>query len=364
MTSSPPLAAAPGVAPAADDVQRGDHAGIAPAPRVATVALGGLAALPSVGAPAIISHVTAGSFSAGLALALTGSILFSAKAIFIKLSYRYGVDAVTLIALRMAFSLPFFLFALWWTSLRKRAGGAVAPLSLRDHLKLVAIGLLGYYAASFLSFLGLLYVTAALERLILYLTPTIVLAISVTWLGHRVAQRQAIALALSYGGIVLAFWHGASFSGGRVLWGAALVFASAVCYATYLVAAGQLVKRIGAMRLVSYAMTVSSLACFVQFVLLDPWTALQQPIPVYVLSLLNATLSTVLPVFATMLAVARIGAGNAALASTVGPVATIMLGYLFLDEGVSPWQMAGTGLVMTGVYVLSRQAGVAGGTAK
>jgi len=310
--------------------------------------------------PGIASDITAANFSAGLALALSGSILFSAKAIFIKLSYRYGVDPVTLIALRMAFSLPFFLLALWWTSFRKQAGDAAATLSPRDHLKLIAIGLLGYYAASYLSFLGLQYVTAALERLILYLTPTIVLVISVTWLGHRVARVQAIALALSYGGIVLAFWHDASFAGGRVLLGAALVFASAVCYAIYLVAAGQLVKRVGAVRLVSYAMTVSSVACFVQFALLNPWAALQQPMPVYALSLLNATLSTVLPVFATMLAVARIGAGNAALASTVGPVATIVLGYVFLDEGVSRWQIAGTVLVMTGVYVLSQQAGARG----
>ena len=310
------------------------------------------------GLPVVPANLLAANFPAGLALALTGSILFSAKAIFIKLSYRYGVDAVTLIALRMAFSLPFFLFALCWTYFRNRFGNDGATLSLREHLQLIAIGLLGYYAASFLSFLGLQYVTAALERLILYLTPTIVLAISVLCLGHRIARLQAVALALSYAGILLAFWYDASFSGGYVLWGAALVFASAACYATYLVAAGQLVKRIGAVRLVSYAMTVSSLACFVQFVLLNPWTALRQPMPVYALSLLNATLSTVLPVFATMLAVARIGAGNAALASTVGPVTTIALGYLFLDEGVSRWQVAGTVLVMAGVYVLSRQTSV------
>jgi drug/metabolite transporter (DMT)-like permease len=283
-----------------------------------------------------------------MSLAIAGSVLFSGKAIVVKLAYRYGVDPATLLALRMAFSLPFFIAAYAWS-----ARGAPA-LATTDHLRLIAIGLLGYYAASYLDFLGLQHISAALERLILYLSPTLVLLMSALFLGKRFDRRDVSALALAYAGIVLAFWHDARFEGGRVALGSALVFGSAFCYAAYLVLSGQLVRRVGAIRLTSYAMTVSALAVFAQFLLLNPMTSLAQPLPVYWLSLFNAVLCTVLPVFATMLAVERMGAGRTSLAAMVGPVATIGLAYIFLGEAVSAWQVAGTALVLTGVYVLSR----------
>jgi len=307
----------------------------------------------STTAPTSHAPLAAGAFTTGLMLAAAGAVLFSAKAILVKLSYRYGVDAVTLIALRMAFAFPFFAFALWcaWRGAPRLSGG--------EHARIVAIGLLGYYAASFLDFLGLQYVSAALERLILYLTPTIVLAISAVWLRKAITRVDAIALALSYGGIVLAFWHDVSFAGGGAPLGAALVFGSAVCYALYLVLSGELVRRVGAIRLVAYAMCVASAACIAQFLIVNPWASLVQPAPVYWLAAANAVFSTVIPVFATMLSVARIGAGNAALAGTVGPVATILLGYVFLGEAISGWQLAGTALVLAGVFVLSRKGAAA-----
>jgi drug/metabolite transporter (DMT)-like permease len=292
-------------------------------------------------------------FLAGLALAITGSVLFSAKAIVVKLAYRYGVDAATLIALRMLFSVPFFAAALVWSS-RGRTS-----LSRADHLQLIAIGLLGYYAASTLDFLGLQFITAALERLILYLNPTIVLLMSAVFLGKRFNRRDVAALALAYGGILLVFLHDVRLEGEGVPLGAALVFGSAVCYAAYLVMSGELVKRIGAIRLTAYAMCVSTVAVLLQFLVLNPLSALRQPAPVVWLSLVNGLLCTVLPVFATMLAVERIGAGRTSMAAMVGPVATIALAYHFLDETVSGWQVAGTALVLSGIYVLSRQSGAA-----
>ena len=287
-------------------------------------------------------------FAAGLALAIIGSILFSAKAVIVKLAYRYGVDAATLLTLRMALSLPFFIVALGWSSRGAR------PLSHTDHMRLIFIGLLGYYAASYLDFLGLQYVTAALERLILYLSPTLVVVLSSFVLRMHFGRYEWGALALCYGGILLVFWHDASLEGGQVLLGSGLVFASAVCYAIYLIMSGELVQRLGAIRLTAYAMCVSSFAVFAQFAVLNPISALRQPQAVYGLSLLNALLCTVLPVFATMLAVERIGAGRASMASMIGPVSTIALAYLFLDERISVWQLAGTALVLTGIYVLTR----------
>jgi drug/metabolite transporter (DMT)-like permease len=295
-----------------------------------------------------VQSIQPSQFAAGLALAIIGSILFSAKAVIVKLAYRYGVDAATLLTLRMALSLPFFIVALAWSS------RGAQPLSHTDHLRLIFIGLLGYYAASYLDFLGLQYVTAALERLILYLSPTLVVVLSSFVLRKHFGRYEWGALALCYGGILLVFWHDASLEGGQVLLGSGLVFASAVCYAIYLIMSGELVQRLGAIRLTAYAMCVSSFAVFAQFAVLNPISALRQPQAVYGLSLLNALLCTVLPVFATMLAVERIGAGRASMASMIGPVSTIALAYLFLDERISVWQLAGTTLVLTGIYVLTR----------
>jgi drug/metabolite transporter (DMT)-like permease len=297
-----------------------------------------------------VSTPTRRLFLTGLALAIAGSVLFSAKAIVVKLAYRHGVDAATLIALRMLFSVPFFALALAWSS------RGSSPLARADHARLIVIGLLGYYAASYLDFLGLQYITAALERLILYLNPTIVLLMSALLLGKRFSRREVAALALAYGGILLVFLHDVRLEGEGVPLGAALVFCSAVCYAAYLVMSGELVRRVGAIRLTSYAMCVSTVAVFVQFLIVNPLSSLQQPAPVYWLSLVNGLLCTVLPVFATMLAVERIGAGRTSLAAMVGPVATIALAYLFLDERISGWQLAGTTLVLSGVYVLSRSS--------
>jgi drug/metabolite transporter (DMT)-like permease len=287
------------------------------------------------------------AFLVGLALAVAGSVLFSGKAVVVKLAYRHGVDATTLIALRMLFAFPFF------AATYVVASRAASPLLRADHARLFAIGLLGYYAASYLDFVGLQYITAGLERLILYLNPTLVLLLSVAFLGKAVTRTDGVALLLAYAGIALAVWHDVRFEGDRTAFGAALVFGSAACYALYLVLAGELVRRVGALRLTSYAMMVSTAAVLAHFALLNPVEALVQPAPVYWLSLLNAVVCTVLPVFATMLAVERIGAGNTSLAAMLGPVATIALAYAFLGEAVSAWQLAGTALVLAGVYVLS-----------
>jgi drug/metabolite transporter (DMT)-like permease len=293
-------------------------------------------------------------FLSGLALAVAGSVMFSAKAIVVKLAYRHGVDAETLLALRMLMSVPFFAFALWWTSRGE------AQLSRREHLLLVAVGVLGYYLASYFDFLGLQYISAALERLILYLNPTLVLLLSVLVLRRPVTRFDVVALLLSYGGILLVFWHDVRLDAEGVAAGAALVFASAACYAVYLVVSGELVRKVGAIRLTAYAMCVATVGVLAQFALLRPLASLAQPAPVLWLSVVNAVLCTVLPVFATMMAVARIGAGPVSLAGMIGPVSTIALGFVFLGEPVSGWQLAGTALVLAGVFVLSRRPGAAG----
>ena len=284
----------------------------------------------------------------GLALALGGAMLFSAKAIIVKLAYRHGVDAVTLIMYRMLFSLPLFLALAWW------AGRGKAPLTPRDWRVVVGLGFCGYYLASMLDFVGLQYISASLERLILYLNPTLVLALSVLLHRKRVTGRQLLALAVSYAGVLLVFGHEMNFSGAHSVLGAALVFGSAVSYAVYLVSSGQEVQRLGSLRLTGLATSVASVLCIVQFLLLRPLQAAWVPEPVLWLSLVNGLACTFLPVVMVMMAVERLGATLTAQAGMVGPLSTLALGVLILGEPLNAWIGAGTALVLAGIWLLAR----------
>ena len=285
----------------------------------------------------------------GLIFALAGAVLFSAKAIVAKLLYREGIDAVSLIALRMLLAAPFFVAVAIWTWRQLPA------LSGRDFFRISLLGLLGYYLSSFLDFLGLQYISAGLERLILFLTPSFVLLFNIAWFKHTVTLRQWLSLAVAYSGIVLVFWQDLQIGKQhQVMLGSTLVLGSAIAYAIYLVFSGELLQRVGTLRLVALAMTVSCMACLIQYAVLRSFpTLFIQTLPVWGLSLINATLCTVFPVFLTMMAVARIGASNASQAGMVGPISTLFLGFWILAEAITPLQLLGTGLVITGIFILS-----------
>ncbi|HJU38416.1 MAG TPA: DMT family transporter [Tahibacter sp.] len=302
----------------------------------------------AVAPPPASSSLPLADYRRGLALAATGAVLFSAKAIVAKLMYRYPVDAVTVLTLRMVFAAPFFAAIAAWQC-------AKAPsLAWRDRFTVVGLGLVGYYLSSFLDFLGLQYISAGLERLILFLTPSFVLLLSTVALKRRIDSRQWLAMAVAYAGIVLVFAHDLSFAGERVALGTAFVFGSALSYALYLTGTGELVGRVGPTRLVAYAMCVSTVACVVQYALLRPWSALTELAPaVYGLSAINAVFCTVAPVVLTMWAVARIGAPSASQAGMIGPVSTLLLGAWLLGEPITLWQTAGSALVLGGMYLLS-----------
>ncbi|HAX19599.1 MAG TPA: EamA family transporter [Hydrogenophaga sp.] len=284
----------------------------------------------------------------GLLLASAGSIAFSGKAIIVKLAYRHGVDAVTLIMYRMLFALPLFLALAWWASRGK------AALTGKDWLGIVGLGFAGYYLASFLDFWGLQYVSASLERLILYLNPTLVLVLGWFIYKRRISGLQALAMAVSYAGVLLVFGHEAGFQGPNAVLGALLVFGSAISYAIYLVYSGELVKRLGSLRLVGLATSVACGLCLLQFVILRPLSAADVAPEVVWLSLLNATLCTFAPVLMVMMAIERIGAGLAAQTGMIGPMSTIAMGVLILDEPFNGWIVAGTLLVLSGVFLVTR----------
>ena len=289
----------------------------------------------------------------GAVLVIFSAIAFSAKAIFVKLAYAVTgpvprVDPVTLLTMRMLLALPLFAVIGWWAS--RQIG---YRLNRRDWLALVAIGLMGYYGASLLDFWGLQYISAALERLILFLNPTIVVLISAAFIGYRIVSRDLFALLVSYAGIVLVFMHDLR-SSDMVLVGGGLVLASAVLYAGYLVSAGQMIKRVGAVRFAAYASIISTIAITIHCVATQGIATLQQqPSQVWSLAGWMAIVSTVLPVVMMSEGMRRVGSSNAAMMSSIGPIATIFMGYFFLDEPITLIQLVGAALVTVGVLAIS-----------
>jgi drug/metabolite transporter (DMT)-like permease len=284
----------------------------------------------------------------GLVLAVLGAVAFSGKAIIVKLAYRHGVDAVTLIMYRMLFAMPLFLALSWW------AGRGKQPLTRRDWMVVGGLGFSGYYLASFLDFAGLQYISAGLERLILYLNPTIVLALGVLLFKQRVRRPQLVSLAVSYCGVLVVFGHEVTLLGSHVALGAALVFGSAVSYALYLIYSGEEVRRLGALRLTGLATSVACVLCIGQFFVLRPVSAMAVAPEVLWLSVLNATLCTFCPVLMTMMAIERIGATMTTQVGMFGPLSTILMGIVFLGEPFTAWVAAGTVLVLAGIWLLAR----------
>ncbi len=294
--------------------------------------------------------MNASRFRVGLVLASVGAIAFSGKAIIVKLAYRYGVDAVTLIMLRMLFALPIFAVMAWWSSRGK------APLTGRDWLGVTGLGVTGYYLASFLDFAGLAYISASLERLILYLNPTLVMLLGWVLYKRRLGRPQVIGMALSYAGVLLVFAHELDMqAGAATAWGALLVFSSAISYAVYLVYSGQMVQRLGSLRLVGLASSVACVCCIVQYLVLRPWDSVLAVAPQVIwLSVINATACTVVPVLMVMMAIERIGASLAAQTGMIGPISTILMGVAILGEPFTVWVAVGTVLVIAGIYVVTR----------
>jgi len=295
------------------------------------------------------------SYSIGIWLAILSAFGFSFKAILIKLAYALPqaapVAPVTLLTLRMIFALPFFL----WVARRESLRGA--PLSRKDLIGVVVLGLFGYYGASIFDFIGLCYITAGLERLVLFTYPTLTILLDLLVFGKRITGRQVGALVLCYLGIALAFAHDLELAPEHaVVWiGGGFVFASSLCYALYLSGGAQVMARIGSSRFAALALLWSTVATLGHFAATQPVSALIQPWPIYALGLAMGTFCTVVPVFALAAAIRRIGSGPAALIGTLGPMLTIALGWWILAESISLFQIGGALLVIAGVVLVGRK---------
>ncbi|MFZ5970485.1 MAG: DMT family transporter [Bacteroidota bacterium] len=302
-----------------------------------------------------MKNTSQGLWIAGVIVSLVGAVCFSTKAIFVKLAYRdTDVDAVTLLALRMLFSLPFFTLSAWVYSSKENnvrfTGSEWAYVAL--------IGCLGYYISSLLDFTGLQFVSAGIERLILFIYPTFVLLISSVWFKQKIYPRQWLAVAITYAGLLIAFLSEARIQAGPgFIKGSLLILSCAFTYATYIVGSGKLIPKVGAMKFNSYAMSFASAGVLVHFLLFSEVSLLGLPATVYMYSLLMALLSTVIPSYLVSASIKRLGANNTAIIASVGPVSTILQAYLFLGESITLLQLAGTFLILIGVLIISwRQA--------
>jgi drug/metabolite transporter (DMT)-like permease len=287
-----------------------------------------------------------------MVFALAGTIAFAFRPVLIKLGYAaHPVSATTLLFLRMTLSLPFFAAMAW-------AMRAEAPIARRDWLGIAALGFLGYYLASLLDFLGLQFISAGLGRLIMFLYPTIVVILSAIFLSRKPTRREITALAITYAGIALVLSQQlqATPETQLFLFGALLVFASATCYAVYLVAGSQLVRRVGSLRFTAYTMIVSTVPAVVQFALLESPAALELPPVLWWYVILLAVACTVVPVLLVAESLKRIGANHFALIGALGPVTTVLADFALLEGSLTAVQFAGGALVILGVLLVSLKA--------
>ena len=286
----------------------------------------------------------------GLLMAGLGSILFSGKAILIKLAFTHGANAETLIALRMLMALPLFWGIYWWQARKQK----MIQLTWRDQAKIFALGFVGYFFSSYLDFLGLQYISVGLERIVLYLTPTVVLLVSYFALNKSINRLQWYALVVGYLGVIVVFIQDVSSTGSMALFGMLLVFASACSYAIYMIGSGEMVRRVGSVRLVVYASSASALLSLIQILIYDPAAIFAQAQQIYWLSLINASLCTVVPMLLIMIAINRIGSPLVAQAGILGPVSTLFMGWLVLSEPITWIQIGGMSLVIGAMWLLVR----------
>ncbi len=288
-------------------------------------------------------------FSSGVLFAVVGIILFSAKAVLVKIAYRYDISAEHLLLFRMGFALPFYVVIAIVNTTKVKS-----KAKQLDYLWIVFFGFIGYYLASYFDFLGLQYITAGLERIILFVYPTLVLILSRIFLKKTITKPQVIAIVLTYVGVIITFWGAVQFTSSDIIIGTVLIFLSALTYASYLVGSGWLIPKFGVVTFTSYAMIVSSLGIIIQYLITDRGTLTSYPVIIYVLGLAMAIFATIVPSYLVSAAIARLGASNFAIIASLGPISTIVLAYFFLDEHLSVLQLLGTFIVIIGVFQIAK----------
>ncbi|WP_035090758.1 DMT family transporter [Aquimarina macrocephali] len=288
--------------------------------------------------------------SYGIALAIIGIVLFSAKAVLVKLVYKFEISSEHLLLFRMLFSLPIYIvLALYKKPVEKD------KIRRIDYLWILFFGFVGYYLASYFDFLGLKYIKAGLERIILFIYPTLVIIISRIFLKSIITKQQLLAILLTYIGVIVTFWGELQIETSHIVLGGSLIFLSALTYAIYLVGSGWLIPKFGVVTFTSYAMIVSSLCIIIQYLIFDRQNIMNYPLEVYLICIIMAVFSTIIPSYLVSAAIAKLGASNFSIIASLGPVSTILLAYFVLGENLSTVQVIGAAIVIFGVYVISKK---------
>lgn len=295
---------------------------------------------------------SSGYIIGGIIVSLLGAVCFSTKAVVVKLAYlEYPVDAITLLAIRMIFSLPFFLVSAALTSNSKDN----VKFTRAQWIQIAMVGCLGYYVSSLLDFEGLKYVSAGIERLILFVYPTFVLIINSFWMRKKVRPIEWIAVAVTYAGLVVAFASEASFQGSEANFylGSILILICALTYAIYIVGSGLLIPTVGAVKFNSYAMSFAAAAVLLHFFMNGTQSVLGLPLSIYLYGFFMAVVSTVIPSFLVSISIKRLGANTTAIIASIGPVSTILQASILLGESVSVLEIVGTVFILAGVLLIS-----------
>ena len=294
---------------------------------------------------------SSGYIIGGVLISVLGAICFSTKAVIVKLAYlEFPVDAITLLAIRMIFSLPFFLISAMVTSNKKEN----VKFTKRQWIDIAILGCFGYYISSLLDFQGLKYVSAGIERLILFIYPTFVLLISALWMKRKVRNIEWLAVLITYAGLCIAFIGEVQVqTSGDFYFGSMLILICALTYAIYIAGSGALIPSVGAIKFNSYAMSFAAAAVLLHFMLTSTQSVLGLPFSIYAYGFLMAILSTVVPSYLVSISIKRLGANTTAVIASIGPVSTILQAALLLGESVSVLEIAGTGFIIMGILVIS-----------
>lgn len=271
----------------------------------------------------------------------------------VKLAYNYEVDAITILLLRMLFSFPFYLvIAIFYKSKED-----INQVANKDYIWVLFFGFVGYYLASYFDFVGLTYIKASIERIILFIYPTIVILLNRIFLKQPITKIQTLAIFLSYLGIVIAFSNEVDVSGTNVYLGGFFVLLSAITYASYLVGSGWLIPKFGVVKFTAYAMLVSCISVFIHYGFINETELFSLPWQVYALGFLIAVFATVIPSFLVSYAIKTISSSNFAIVAGIGPISTIVLAAIFLEESLTLLQFLGAILVIIGIVITSKKKG-------
>ncbi|TAG14929.1 MAG: DMT family transporter [Sphingobacteriia bacterium] len=291
----------------------------------------------------------------GFLISVIAAVLFSTKAIFVKSAYKQtGVDAVTLLTLRMLFSLPFYLVAAWLVGRKEDK----KTLTTKQYLWIITLGILGYYLSSVFDFIGLQYVSAGLERLILFLYPTFSVLLNTFLFKAKLTRTQLIALVLTYAGIGIAYLgelQQVELHNSQFYFGSLMIFFCAITYSVYLVGTGRMVNRVGVTRYTTYVMLSSTAGIFIHFLLKRNVQYISFTTPLMGYSIALAIIATVIPSFMMSSGMKKIGSNNVSIITSIGPVSTTLQAYYFLDEKILDVQIIGTIMVIIGVVLIGWQ---------